>query len=75
MSSRNLRIKPDPDFGRLDRVLRRQVAPDRVPFYELFSNIQDDVLRTIGRLTEAAPDATDSARKEQGLRKHITYML
>ena len=33
------------------------------------------MLRTIGMLTEDAPDATDSERKEQGLRKHITYML
>ncbi len=47
----NLRLpipRPDPDFGRLDKVLRRSGIPDRVPFYEIFSNIESDVRRAIG---------------------------
>jgi len=30
--------KPDPDFGRLETVLRRSGEPDRVPFIELFAD-------------------------------------
>jgi uroporphyrinogen decarboxylase len=41
-------VRPDPDFNRLDKVLRRQGEPDRVPFYEIFSEIEEAVLRQIG---------------------------
>ncbi len=30
---------PDPDFSRLEKVLRRQGEPDRVPFVELFADV------------------------------------
>ena len=57
---RSLAIEPDPDFTRIEKVLLRQGEPDRVPFYELFSNIQDDVLKRIGkydtRLDEELPE-------------------
>ena len=33
-----LGVKPDPDFGRLETVLRRSGEPDRVPFLELFAD-------------------------------------
>jgi len=39
---------PDPDFSRLEKVLLRQGEPDRVPCYEIFSNIETAVLRAIG---------------------------
>lgn len=35
----NLKIKPAPDFPMLKNVLTRQCLPDRVPFYDPFSNI------------------------------------
>jgi uroporphyrinogen decarboxylase len=44
---RAVAIKPAPDFRRLRTVLRRQV-PDRVPFFEIFSNIEDPVLKALG---------------------------
>lgn len=31
-------IKPNPNFDRLLKVLRRHGRPDRIPFYELFGN-------------------------------------
>jgi len=37
-------IEPDGDFNRLLTVLHRQGEPDRVPFYELFSNIEAQVM-------------------------------
>jgi len=37
-------IEPDGDFNRLLTVLYRQGEPDRVPFYELFSNIEGTVM-------------------------------
>jgi len=33
-----LGVKPDPDFSRLETVLRRSGEPDRVPFAELFAD-------------------------------------
>jgi len=47
--TRNLKIKPEPDFNRLLKVLRREGEPDRVPFYELFSNIIPQTLQRIGK--------------------------
>ncbi|MFC1601624.1 uroporphyrinogen decarboxylase family protein [Candidatus Sumerlaeota bacterium] len=67
MSPRIPCSKPDPDFNRLLQVLKREGVPDRVPFYELFSNIQDDVLRAIGK-----PPDDDPAN---WLRNHVEYML
>lgn len=75
MTTRALQIKPNPDFGRFDKILRRQGVPDRVPFYELFSNIEHDVLRTIGKARNGAPaERGDRERMEHWLEQHITYM-
>ena len=49
MTVRKLKIKPDPDFGRLEKVLKRQAVPDRVPFFELLSNLEAEVLEAIGK--------------------------
>ena len=75
MAIRELRITPDPDFGRIEMVLRRRGTPDRVPFFELFSNIQTEVLRAIGKGGEA-PGAGlgDRDRLDYELQQHITYM-
>ena len=76
MSAPKLSITPAPDFGRLEKVLRREGEPDRVPFYELFSNIQADVLRAIGKFEEPPPpDAPAAEREAHAWRQHITYML
>ncbi len=41
-----LKIKPEPDFSRFERAVRREGEPDRVPFYELFADkpIKDKIL-------------------------------
>ena len=76
MSARTLKIKPEPDFGRLDNVLRHQSIPDRVPFYELFSNIQSDVLQVIGKAGEGMDtELSDPEREEHALRQHVSYMF
>lgn len=75
MAIRELKITPDPDFGRIEKVLGRQGVPDRVPFFELFSNIQTEVLRAIGKAGEA-PGAglSDRDRLDYELQQHIMYM-
>ena len=65
MSTRTLQIEPSPDFTRLQAVLTRASEPDRVPFFELFSNIEAEVLTALG----LDDDAGDS-----DLERHITYM-
>jgi len=66
--TRKLQITPQPDFRRLEKVLRRQGIPDHVPFFELYSNIQDEVLEALN-ITVPNPES-----KDYGLRKHIAYM-
>ena len=75
MAKNRLRIQPDPDFQRLLQVLKRDGVPDRVPFYELFSNIIPDVLEIIGQPWEPAvmnPD--EPGIHEWRLRRRIAYM-
>lgn len=40
--------KAKPDFGRLERAIRRQAVSDYVPFYDLFSDIMKPVLNRFG---------------------------
>jgi uroporphyrinogen decarboxylase len=69
-------IKPDPDFGRLDMVLRRQGTPDRVPFFELFSDIQSEVLQAIGKGIPEPQKGADDLEQEAYLRQcHFVYMF
>ena len=74
---RTLAIEPDPDFYRLETALRRQGEPDRVPFFELFSNIQDDVLKRLGKY-DARLDRDDLPEADLAdirLQQHIEYQL
>ncbi len=74
MASHTLRIQPDPDFGRLEKVFRRQGEPDRVPFFELFSNIQPEVLDAIG-LKGASALPGRPGGEDRMLQGHIDYQL
>ncbi len=47
ISINNIKIKPKPDFQRVLRALKRDPAIDRVPLYEIFSNIQETVMGDI----------------------------
>jgi len=70
-----LKIKPEPDFSRLEKVLLRQGLPDRVPFFELLSNIELQVLQHIGRFRQTRHSAPGSADEEFRLiQQQIDYM-
>lgn len=74
MFEKGLKIKPKPDFNRFKKILLRQGTPDRVPFYELFSNIQDSVLKITGKWQEPPDLKDEKAQIEWGIREHIQYM-
>jgi len=65
-----LNIKPEPDFNRLVKAVKRDGIPDRVPFYELFSDIQAETLEALGKPVVSCDD-----KVEEYLRNHIEYML
>ena len=67
----NIYMKSVPDFSRLEIVLKRQGEPDRVPFYELFSNIQEKVLGKSFR----KEGLTDEEQWEYEMKKHIEHQL
>ncbi len=66
--------KLKPDFARLERVLRRSGLPDRVPLYELFSEIEGPVLAALGEpaAIEQYGRADDPAAVK-ALARHIRY--
>jgi uroporphyrinogen decarboxylase len=53
----NIKIKSKPDFRRMLKVLKRDGKPDRVPFYELFSNIHEKVVGHIIKKENCKDDA------------------
>lgn len=73
MDPMKLRIKRNPNFQRLEKVLRREGTPDRVPLYELFSNIESEVLRAIGKTHKLSK--TNKEHQDRELSQHINYML
>jgi uroporphyrinogen decarboxylase len=76
MFPHELKIEPAPDFGRLEDVFTRRRIPDRVPFCELFTNIESEVLKVIGKEPEGAPPDSGSPEwTEWVLRHHIAYMF
>lgn len=76
MPAQKLKLAPKPDFGRLDKVLRRQGIPDRIPFYELFSNIESEVLQAIGNPGEDMDAKSGNReREDRELQQHINYMF
>jgi uroporphyrinogen decarboxylase len=75
MAARKLKIKPEPDFNRLEKVFLRQGEPDRVPFFELLSNLETQVLHALGRFDHTRRSAPGSADEENRLiRQQIDYM-
>ncbi len=76
MQKRRLSFEPAPDFSRLERVLRREGEPDRVPLYELVSNLEPEIPKALG-----AVDGDEYARIagrnmwEMDRSQHIRYML
>ena len=75
MPARKLKIKPEPDFSRLEKVLLRQGPLDRVPFFELLSNLELQVLQHIGRFRHTRHSAPGSDDEEFRLiQQQIDYM-
>jgi uroporphyrinogen decarboxylase len=69
-------FQPDPDFRRLEVVLRRQGEPDRVPFYELLSNVEPEVLRLSGAVDEQQYERLPRTRTwDMPIEYHTQYML
>ena len=52
----NIRIDSRPDFSRFLKILRRNELPDRVPFYELFSNIHEKLIGNRIKKSECRDD-------------------
>lgn len=73
MKTCQLKIEPHPDFRRLEKVLRREGEPDRVPFFELFSNITEPVLRSLGRWQNAPDGLSGKDWLNWHLDRHIEY--
>jgi len=73
---RTLQIDPSPDFRRLEMVLRREGEPDRVPLYELFTNLTDPVLKRLGKWQDTtAVNLTHPERYERFVQNAETYFL
>jgi len=62
-----IKIKPNPDFKRIERVLKRDGIPDRVPFYELFSNIEEKIIGDEIKKRDCKDEL------DYQLKLHITY--
>jgi uroporphyrinogen decarboxylase len=72
MANQSLKLpKPDPDFGRLLTVLRRQGEPDRVPFIELFADVE--VMSSVVGEEIADPQPADRSMREGDLLRIIEY--
>ncbi len=63
--------RPSPDFSRLLTVLQRQGQPDRVPFIELFADVE--VMSAIAGEEIAEPLPADHSRREKDLLRIIDY--
>lgn len=63
--------KHAPDFGRMDRVLRRQGEPDRIPFYEHLADAE--IMEAITDLPIARYDQSTSEGKEQYVKGLIRF--
>lgn len=71
-----LPMDPCPDFTRLERVLRREGEPDRVPLYELFTQLTDPVLQRLGLWEDTRdPALAEPVREERQRRNQLTYAL
>ena len=63
-----------PDFSRLERVLRRQHVEGPVCLYDLFSNIEVPVLKTLGQSIVETETLVDDVAIEAWMFNHIRYM-
>ncbi|MFH1824783.1 MAG: uroporphyrinogen decarboxylase family protein [Candidatus Firestonebacteria bacterium] len=67
MNIDTIKIKPTPDFGRIEKALKRNEVPDKVPFYELFSNIEEKIIGDKIKKNDCKDEL------DYQLKTHITY--
>jgi uroporphyrinogen decarboxylase len=67
-------VQPHPDFSCFENVLRLERKPDRIPLYELFSNIEPQVLEYLDEDTFQKIQRESASEAEAALRIHIQYM-
>ncbi len=65
-----MKTKSAPEFERIKQVLLRKGEPDRVPFFELFSDIEGLVMTAIGKPIQNFLSSDD----DEKLYNHIQYM-
>ena len=70
---RHWNIEPAPDFNRLLKVLRREGEPDRPPLYEIFSDIEHEILRLLGCAVDPEPGLSPEQERDWWFRKHVEY--
>lgn len=76
MNAPSYRMDHQPDFDRLERVLRREGEPDRVPFYELFTQLTDPVLQRLGLWEDTVDPALPAdVRDDRRWRNQVQYSL
>ena len=78
MEKIKLNIKPDPDFRRITLLFKDKNYIDRVPFYELFADleIEHEVLMRLDKLEEDEKDFKKGKlfyRSLKDIKKHIKY--
>ncbi|MCX7918841.1 MAG: uroporphyrinogen-III decarboxylase-like protein [bacterium] len=66
-----LSIQPNPDFNRLKKAVFRQGEPDRVPFIELFADIE--IIETILGEPIPIPQPGDTVAELNWLKKNVEF--
>jgi uroporphyrinogen decarboxylase len=66
-----LSIKPNPDFNRLKKAVLRQGEPDRVPFIELFADLE--IVEAVLGETIPVPQPGDTAAELNWFKKSIQF--
>ncbi|OGF50622.1 MAG: hypothetical protein A2231_11580 [Candidatus Firestonebacteria bacterium RIFOXYA2_FULL_40_8] len=69
----NIKIDSKPDFQRFLKVLKRTGKPDRVPFYELFSNIHEQVVGDKVKKSECKDEAEYLYKLRSFYNKRLGY--
>lgn len=70
-----MNFKPSPDYRRIDAVLKRTGIPDRVPLFEIYSNIQEEILSIVYEPNNEIEKLFKQMKPQDEIYKnHIRYM-
>ncbi len=73
LSIDNIKINSTPDFNRFVKVLKRTGKPDRVPFFELFSNIHEKVAGHLVKKNDCKDEQEYKYRMQAIYNKRLGY--